>query len=60
VAAVAALLDALLAPSADGVGEVYQWLKTILGTTALQQVKSFVLCRIEASILPPASTDDGT
>jgi hypothetical protein len=35
VAAADALLDALLAPSANGVGTVYQWLKSILGTTTV-------------------------
>jgi hypothetical protein len=33
--AVAMLLDTLLAPSAHGVGEVYQRLRNILGTTAV-------------------------
>jgi hypothetical protein len=35
VAAATALLDALLVPSIDRVGEVYQWLKIILDTTAM-------------------------
>jgi hypothetical protein len=35
------------------VGEVYQWLKSILGTPALQQAKSSLLHRVETSILPP-------
>jgi hypothetical protein len=39
-AAMAKLLDALLAPSTDGVGEMYQRLKSILGTAIAQQVKS--------------------
>jgi hypothetical protein len=38
--AMAKLLDALLAPSTDGVGEMYQRLKSILGTAIAQQVKS--------------------
>jgi hypothetical protein len=33
--AAAILLDTLLAPSAHGVGEVYQRLRNILGTTAV-------------------------
>jgi hypothetical protein len=33
--ALAALLGALPAPSTDGVGEVYQRLKSILGATAV-------------------------
>jgi hypothetical protein len=37
---VGALLDTLLAPSIDGVGEVYQQLKNILGTIAAQQTES--------------------
>jgi hypothetical protein len=32
MATVTALFDTLLAPSTDGVGEVYQQLKNILGT----------------------------
>jgi hypothetical protein len=35
VAAVVVLLDALPAPSANRVGEVYRWLKSILGATAM-------------------------
>jgi hypothetical protein len=34
VAATAALLDILPAPFANGVGMVYQWLKSILDTVA--------------------------
>jgi hypothetical protein len=34
VPTVAALPDTLPAPSTNGVSEVYQWLKSILGTTA--------------------------
>jgi hypothetical protein len=34
VASTAALLDTLPAPSTTRVGEVYQWLKNILGTAA--------------------------
>jgi hypothetical protein len=36
VATAAALLDALSATSTDGVGEVYQWLKSILCVAAVQ------------------------
>jgi hypothetical protein len=35
MAAPATPLDTLPAPSTDGVGEVYQWLKNILCTTAM-------------------------
>jgi hypothetical protein len=34
VATGAALFDTLPTPSTDGVGEVYQWLKNIIGTAA--------------------------
>jgi hypothetical protein len=40
MAAVAVLLDTLPAPSTDGVGEMYQWLKSILGTAVAQQGES--------------------
>jgi hypothetical protein len=40
VVVVAALLDALPAPSTDGVGEMYQRPRNILGTTATQQLES--------------------
>jgi hypothetical protein len=59
VVTVAALLDALLAPSTDGVGKMYQRLKSILGTTAAQQVESSLQHRVEASILPPTHPKDG-
>jgi hypothetical protein len=58
MAAVAALLDALPTPSTDGVGEVYKRLKSILGTTAVQQAKSSLLHQVEASILPPTNPKD--
>jgi hypothetical protein len=52
VTAAAALLDVLSAPSTDGVGEVYQWLKSILGVTTMQQAESSLLHQVEAYILP--------
>jgi hypothetical protein len=51
VAAVAALLDTLSTPSTDGVGEVYQWMKNILGITAAQQVESTLQHRVKISVL---------
>jgi hypothetical protein len=54
VAAASALLYTLPAPSTNRVGEVYQWLKSNLGTTATHQVESSLQHRVEASILPPA------
>jgi hypothetical protein len=51
VAAAAMLLDALPAPSIDRVGEVYQWLKSILGATITQQAERSLMHRVEASIL---------
>jgi hypothetical protein len=59
VAAVAALLDALSTPFTNGVGEMYQWLKSILGTAAAQQAESSLQHRVEASVLPPARPKDG-
>jgi hypothetical protein len=59
VVATTALLDALSAPSTDGVGEVYEWLKSILGATATQQAESFLLYRVKAPILLPADSKDG-
>jgi hypothetical protein len=59
VGAVAVLLDTLPAPSTDGVGEVYQRLKSILGTTAVQQVETSLQHRVKASIFPPARPEDG-
>jgi hypothetical protein len=38
-----AAMAALLTPSTDGVDEVYQWLKSILGTAAALQVESSLL-----------------
>jgi hypothetical protein len=53
VAAVVVLLDMLSAPSTDGVGMVYQQLKNILGTTAVQQAESTLQHRVKASISTP-------
>jgi hypothetical protein len=59
VAAAAALLDALLLPSTDGVGEMYQLQKSILSTAIAPQAKSSLQHWIEASILTPAHPKDG-
>jgi hypothetical protein len=40
MAVMVALLDALSAPSTDGVGKMYQRLKSILSTTTAQHAKS--------------------
>jgi hypothetical protein len=53
VPTMAALLDTLPAPSTIEVSEMYQRLKSILGTTAVQQAKNSLQHRVEASILPP-------
>jgi hypothetical protein len=37
----------------DGVGEVYQQLKSILGTTTVQHVESSLQHQVEASALTP-------
>jgi hypothetical protein len=58
VAAAAMLLDALPAPSIDRVGEVYQWLKSILGATITQQAERSLMHRVEASILLPVDPKD--
>jgi hypothetical protein len=50
VAVVAAFLDTLPTPSTDGVGKIYQQLKNILGTAAVQQAESSLQHRVEASI----------
>jgi hypothetical protein len=55
VAAVAALLDALPAPSTDGMCEVYQRLQSILGVAIVQQAESSLMHRVKASILPHAN-----
>jgi hypothetical protein len=55
----AVLMDTLPAPSTNGVGEVFQWLKSILDTIAVQQVESSLQHRIEASVLPPTHPKDG-
>jgi hypothetical protein len=54
VAAVASLLDTLLAPSTDGASKVYQQLKDILGVVAEQQAESSLQRRAEASISRPS------
>jgi hypothetical protein len=56
--AVAVLLDTLPAPSTEWVGEVYQWLKNILGTTTAQQAESSLHHRVKASILIPIHPKD--
>jgi hypothetical protein len=53
------LLDTLPTPSTDWAGEVYRWLKSILGTAIVQQAESSLLHRVEASIMPPANPKDG-
>jgi hypothetical protein len=53
MAVVAALLEVLPTPSTDGAGEVYQQLKSILGTTTMQQAESSLLHWDEASIFAP-------
>jgi hypothetical protein len=59
VATVAALLDTLPAPSTDGVGEMYQQLKSILGTTTAQQAESSLQHWVEASVSPSICPKDG-
>jgi hypothetical protein len=59
VATTVVILDVLLAPSTDGVGDVYQRLKNILGTAAAQQAKSYLQHRAKATILPTAHPKDG-
>jgi hypothetical protein len=56
---VAALLDALSAPSTNEVGEVYERLKSILGTATVQQVESSLLHQADASIPPPPTPKTG-
>jgi hypothetical protein len=58
VATVAVLLDMFPAPSTDGVGEVYQWLKNNLRTIAAQQAESSLQHRDEATILTPIYSKD--
>jgi hypothetical protein len=54
------LLYALLAPSLDAVGEMYQRQKSILNTAFAQKAESSLHHRVEASILAPARpTDEG-
>jgi hypothetical protein len=59
VATVAALLDALPTPSTDLVGKMYPWLKSIPGTTVVQQVESYLQHRSMLLSCPPASPKDG-
>jgi hypothetical protein len=59
VAVTVALLDTLPAPSTDRVGEVYEWLKSILGIAAAQQVESSLPHQVKASILLRADPKDG-
>jgi hypothetical protein len=62
MAAAATLLDALSATSTNGVGEMYQHLKSILGTDAMQHAESSLQHQIEASVLPspvPKAGDRG-
>jgi hypothetical protein len=53
VATVAALLDALPTPSTDLVGKMYPWLKSIPGTTVVQQVESYLQHRLMLLSCPP-------
>jgi uncharacterized membrane protein len=53
VAAVAALLDTLLMPSADGVDKVCHQLNDILGVAAEQQAESSLQRWVEVSISSP-------
>jgi hypothetical protein len=59
MAVTAALLDALPAPFTDEVGEMYQWMKSILSIAAAQHAESFLQHRVEASVLTPARPTDG-
>jgi hypothetical protein len=59
VPTMAVLLDTLPAPSTIEVSKMYQRLKSILGTTTVQQAKSSLQHRVEASVLPPAHPKDG-
>jgi hypothetical protein len=58
MAAATAILNKLPAPYTNGVGEVYQQLKNILGTTTVQQVESSIQHHVEASILTPVCPKD--
>jgi hypothetical protein len=58
MATMATLLDTLPAPSTNRVSEVYQRLKSILDTTAVQQAERSLQHRVEASILPPTHPKD--
>jgi hypothetical protein len=58
VVAAATLLDTLQAPSTDRMGDVYQRLKSILSTTAVQQVESSLQHLVKASTLPPVRSKD--
>jgi hypothetical protein len=57
--AAAVLRDTLPAPSTNAVGEVYQRLKSILATAAVQQAESSPQHWVEASVLPLARPKDG-
>jgi hypothetical protein len=59
MAVVAALLDTLPTPTTNGVSELYQQLKSILGTAVTLQAESSLQHRVEASVLPPAHPKDG-
>jgi hypothetical protein len=59
VAVVAALLDTFSTPSTDGVGEMYQRLKSILGTITGQQAESCLQHWVEASVSPPVRPNYG-
>jgi hypothetical protein len=54
-----ALLDMLPAPSTDGVGERYHWMKNILSTAAALQIESPIQHRVKASVLTPVLSKDG-
>jgi hypothetical protein len=59
VVAVVVLLSTMPTPLTDGVDNVYQQLKDILGTTAAQQVQSSLLRRAETSLLTPNCSKAG-
>jgi hypothetical protein len=53
MAMTASLLDTLSTPSTNGVGEVYQQLKSIVDTSTAQQQESSLQHQVEASISTP-------
>jgi hypothetical protein len=59
VVVAATLLDTQHTPPTNGVGEVYQRLKSILGTTIVQQAESTFQHRVEASISTPDHSKTG-